>query len=112
MDVGIVWLLIAAVVGFVVGWLLRAQKSTQAATTEDSTLAYKLRQRDEELAAVRAENTVHLSTLDTLRNEIATLTKKLDAYEHHDRKPAAKKDTPPSRARTTRPKGKGRTKRT
>jgi uncharacterized protein YlxW (UPF0749 family) len=87
MDIGILWLLIAAAVGFVVGWLLRAQKS--AGDEESSGLGYKLRQRDEELAAVRAENTVHLSTLDTLRNEIATLTKKLEAYEH--RKQSAKK---------------------
>ncbi len=91
MDIGILWLLIAAAVGFVVGWLLRAQKSAEASNEESSGLAYKLRQRDEELAAVRAENTVHLSTLDTLRNEIASLTKKLEAYEQRNRKPSAKK---------------------
>jgi hypothetical protein len=91
MDIGILWLLIAAAVGFVVGWLLRAQKSAEAPNEENSGLAYKLRQRDEELAAVRAENTVHLSTLDTLRNEIATLTKKLEAYEQRNRKPSAKR---------------------
>ncbi len=93
MDIGIIWLLLAAAVGFVVGWLLRAQQTTDASSEEDSALAYKLGQRDEELAAVRAENTVHLATLDTLRNEIATLTKKLEAYEHRDRRPSAKKQT-------------------
>ncbi len=110
MDTGIIWLLIAAAVGFVVGWLLRAQKSADGSSENDSALAYKLRQRDEELAAVRAENTVHLSTLDTLRNEIATLTKKLEAYEHHNRKPARKKSPQARRASTTRPTGKRTTK--
>lgn len=110
MDIGIIWLVIAAAAGFVVGWLLRAQKSADATSEADSALAYKLRQRDEELAAVRAENTVHLSTLDTLRNEIARLTKKLETYEHHDRRPTRKKSPQSLRASTTRPKGNRRRK--
>lgn len=89
MDIGLLWLLVAAAVGFVVGWLARSQKSSEGSDEENAVLAHKLRERDEELAAARAENTVHQSTLDTLRNDIATLRKRLEEFERGDRKRGA-----------------------
>lgn len=98
METGIhwFWLIAAAAGGFGIAWFARAQESSQKDETDNATLAYKLRQRDEELAAARAEITVHTATLDSLRNELATLTKRLEAYE-------AGKRAKRSGARTTAP---------
>lgn len=68
-------LFFALLIGFVAGWFVRSRRSSPAAAP-DNGLAYKLQQRDEELRAARSEIAVHTSTLDTLRNEIAILTKK------------------------------------
>ena len=78
-----IWLclLTAALIGFVMGWSLRGKQFSRPTESTDGGLAFKLRQRDEELAAARAEITLHTSTLDTLRNELATLTKKISTYE-------------------------------
>ncbi|HXF99966.1 MAG TPA: hypothetical protein VNL69_04240 [Bacteroidota bacterium] len=93
MDIGLLWLLVAAAVGFAAGWLARSQKSSEGSDEENAVLAHKLRERDQELAAVRAENTVHQATLDTLRNEIATLRKRLEELERGDRKRSAQQTT-------------------
>jgi predicted flap endonuclease-1-like 5' DNA nuclease len=74
-------LLIAALIGFVVAWFLRKRRTPHTNEQSAAELAFKLRQRDEELAAARAENTIHTSTLDILRNEIAVLTKRLASLE-------------------------------
>lgn len=91
MDIGVLWLLAAGAVGFVAGWLVRAQKTDDPPSEENSVLAYKLRQRDEELAAARAENTVHLSTLDSLRNEIAAMRKELETRRQSGPRSSEKK---------------------
>lgn len=78
-----IWLClpIAAAIGFAVAWLLKGRKNVPAIVQPDAEIAFKLRQRDEELAAAHAEITIHNSTLDILRNEIATLTKRISSYE-------------------------------
>ncbi|MER3525251.1 MAG: hypothetical protein C4326_14710 [Ignavibacteria bacterium] len=102
MDTGIhwFWLIVAAGGGFGIAWFARAQQSSKDGQADNAALAYKLRQRDEELAAARAEITVHTTTLDSLRNELAMLKKKLEAYEAEKK---AKRDGARATARSTRP---------
>ncbi|MBX2992883.1 MAG: hypothetical protein KF749_17155 [Bacteroidetes bacterium] len=82
--------IIALIIGFSVGWFLRGKQTLGATEPPDAGLSYKLQQRDEELRAARSEIAVHTATLDTLRNELAILTKKQHAGPSAQRKPATK----------------------
>ena len=103
--------IIALIIGFSVGWFLRGKQALGANEPPDAGLSYKLQQRDEELRAARSEIAVHTATLDTLRNELAILTKKQHdgqrAQKNPATKPAAKrKASPPKKTTSSRRKSR------
>lgn len=91
--------IIALLVGFVTGWLVRGWRGERQ--EEGGGLAHKLQQRDEELRAARAEIAVHTSTLDSLRDEYAVLSKKLDGGAPPPKRTGAKARRAASRPKTT-----------
>ena len=82
--------IIALIIGFSFGWFMRGKQSPSSQEPPDAGLSYKLQQRDEELRAARAEIAVHTSTLDTLRNELAILSKKHHGGQQPQKKAATK----------------------
>jgi hypothetical protein len=102
--------IIALLIGFTAGWLLRGRRADVQRDPPDEGLAYKLQQRDEELRAARAEIAVHTSTLDALRNEYAILTKRLEGRGNHPqaRRAGAKTRRATSKSKAAPPKTQAR----
>lgn len=90
-------LILAASVGFIAGWVFRDRRKSENGSPADEGLVFKLRERDDDLAAARAEMTMQASTLDLLRNELATKKKKTTPAPDH--KKPAKKGSGTSRSR-------------